>query len=345
MEQSSKINILDTTVAFFKGVLSVSKIIVSAVLIHAFIYIAYLATAGYSIENGALFKPNVEDFLQFNSAAIMVFVPIIMFGILCAGIVLGSVSKTIKSLFGISVVAFLVYLYGPYYNYIPAPNLFLLAIIAWCVLPYLINSFSEILNETLADDFECGEEYAVKRLQKLQSSAYKDTKTGAIIYKTALQGTATAVPIEATDSSESTSMSTSESVSESTSISTSESVSESTSISTSESASESVSTNASEVAIWNTPLVPEKSEVAVGSSEVDVDTHNINSMEPEVSKDTINHLEAVLSAKFGGATYVEPDKVDEMLDSAIREQNHEDVLESIAKYKETSRRRYGGHKG
>ena len=333
MEQSSKINILDTTVAFFKGVLSVSKIIVSAVLIHAFIYIAYLATAGYSIENGALFKPNVEDFLQFNSAAIMVFVPIIMFGILCAGIVLGSVSKTIKSLFGISVVAFLVYLYGPYYNYIPAPNLFLLAIIAWCVLPYLINSFSEILNETLADDFECGEEYAVKRLQKLQSSAYKDTKTGAIIYKTALQGTATAVPIEATDSSESTSMS------------TSESVSESTSISTSESASESVSTNASEVAIWNTPLVPEKSEVAVGSSEVDVDTHNINSMEPEVSKDTINHLEAVLSAKFGGATYVEPDKVDEMLDSAIREQNHEDVLESIAKYKETSRRRYGGHKG
>ena len=325
MEQSSKINILDTTVAFFKGVLSVSKIIVSAVLIHAFIYIAYLATAGYSIENGALFKPNVEDFLQFNSAAIMVFVPIIMFGILCAGIVLGSVSKTIKSLFGISVVAFLVYLYGPYYNYIPAPNLFLLAIIAWCVLPYLINSFSEILNETLADDFECGEEYAVKRLQKLQSSAYKDTKTGAIIYKTALQGTATAVPIEATDSSESTSMS------------TSESVSESTSISTSESASESVSTNASEVAIWNTPLVPEKSEVAVGSSEVDVDTHNINSMEPEVSKDTINHLEAVLSAKFGGATYVEPDKVDEMLDSAIREQNHEDVLESIAKYKEIGR--------
>ena len=34
-----------------------------------------------------------------------------------------------------------------------------------------------------------------------------------------------------------------------------------------------------------------------------------------------------------------------MLDSAIREQNHEDVLESIAKYKETSHRRYGGHKG
>lgn len=333
MEQSSKINILDTTVAFFKGVLSVSKIIVSAVLIHAFIYIAYLATAGYSIENGALFKPNVEDFLQFNSAAIMVFVPIIMFGILCAGIVLGSASKTIKSLFGISVVAFLVYLYGPYYNYIPAPNLFLLAIIAWCVLPYLINSFSEILNETLADDFECGEDYAVKRLQKLQSSAYTDTKTGAIIYKTALQGTATAAPIEATDSSESIS------------ASISESVSESTSISTSESASESVSTNASEVAIWNTPLVPEKSEVAVGSSEVDGDTHNINSMEPEVSKDTINHLEAVLSAKFGGATYVEPDRVDDMLDSAIREQNHEDVLESIAKYKETSHRRYGGHKG
>lgn len=332
MEQSSKINILDTTVAFFKGVLSVSKIIVSAVLIHAFIYIAYLATAGYSIENGALFKPNVEDFLQFNSAAIMVFVPIFMFGVLCAGIVLGSVSKTIKSLFGISIIAFLVYLYGPYYNYIPAPNLFLLAIIAWCILPYLINGLSDILNDTLADDFECDEEYAVKRLQKLQSSAYKDTKTGTIIYKTVLPGMATAAPIEATDSSESTSISTSESVSESTSINTSESVSEST------------STNASEVAIWNTPLVPEKSEVAESSSKVD-DTHNINSMEPKVSKDTINHLEAVLSAKFGGATYVEPDKVDEMLDSAIREQNHEDVLESIAKYKETSHRRYGGHKG
>ena len=333
MEQSSKVNILDTALAFFKGVLSVSKIIVSAVLVHAFIYIAYLATAGYSIENGALFKPNVEDFLQFTSAAIMVFVPIIMFGILCAGIVLGSASKTIKSLFGISVVAFLVYLYGPYYNYIPAPNLFLLAIIAWCILPYLINGLSDILNDTLADDFECDEEYAVKRLQKLQSSAYKDTKTGTIIYKTVLPGTATAAPIEATDSSESIS------------ASISESVSESTSISTSESASESVSTNASEVAIWNTPLVPEKSEVAVGSSEVDGDTHNINSMEPEVSKDTINHLEAVLSAKFGGATYVEPDRVDDMLDSAIREQNHEDVLESIAKYKETSHRRYGGHKG
>lgn len=309
MEQSSKINILDTTVAFFKGVLSVSKIIVSAVLVHAFIYIAYLATAGYSIENGALFKPNVEDFLQFNSAAIIVFLPILMFGILCAGIVLGSVSKMIKSLFGTSVVAFLVYLYGPYYNYIPAPNLFLVAIIAWCILPYVLNGLSDILNETLADDFECGDEYAVKRLQKLQSSAYKDTKTGAIIYKTALPGTATAAPIEATDSSES------------------------------------ISTNVSEVAIWNTPLVPEKSEVAVSSSEVDDDTHNINSMEPEVSKDTINHLEAVLSAKFGGATYVEPDKVDDMLDSAIREQNHEDVLESIAKYKETSHRRYGGHKG
>ena len=331
MEQSSKINILDTTVAFFKGVLSVSKIIVSAVLIHAFIYIAYLATAGYSIENGALFKPNVEDFLQFNSAAIMVFVPIIMFGILCAGIVLGSASKTIKSLFGISVVAFLVYLYGPYYNYIPAPNLFLLAIIAWCVLPYLINGLSNILNDTLADDFECGDEYAVKRLQKLQSSVYKDTKTGTIIYKTVLPGMVTAAPIEVTDSSESTSASTF--------------VSESTSISTSESARESISTNASEVAIWNTPLVPEKSEVAVGSSEVDDDTHNINSMAPEVSNDTINHLEAVLSAKFGGATYVEPDRVDDMLDSAIREQNHEDVLESIAKYKETSHRRYGGHKG
>lgn len=333
MEQSSKINILDTTVAFFKGVLSVSKIIVSAVLIHAFIYIAYLATAGYSIENGALFKPNVEDFLQFNSAAIMVFLPILMFGILCAGIVLGSVSKMIKSLFGTSVVAFLVYLYGPYYNYIPAPNLFLVAIIAWCILPYVLNGLSDILNETLADDFECGDEYAVKRLQKLQSRAYKDTKTGAIIYKTALPGTATAAPIEATDSSESIS------------ASISESVSESTSISTSESASESISTNVSEVAIWNTPLVPEKSEVAVSSSEVDDDTHNINSMEPEVSKDTINHLEAVLSAKFGGATYVEPDKVDDMLDSAIREQNHEDVLESIVKYKETSHRRYGGHKG
>lgn len=333
MEQSSKVNILDTALAFFKGVLSVSKIIVSAVLVHAFIYIAYLATAGYSIENGALFKPNVEDFLQFTSAAIMVFVPIFMFGVLCAGIVLGSVSKTIKSLFGISIIAFLVYLYGPYYNYIPAPNLFLLAIIAWCILPYLINGLSDILNDTLADDFECDEEYAVKRLQKLQSSAYKDTKTGTIIYKTVLPGTATAAPIEATDSSESIS------------ASISESVSESTSISTSESASESVSTNASEVAIWNTPLVPEKSEVAVGSSEVDGDTHNINSMEPEVSKDTINHLEAVLSAKFGGATYVEPDRVDDMLDSAIREQNHEDVLESIAKYKETSHRRYGGHKG
>lgn len=332
MEQSSKINILDTTVAFFKGVLSVSKIIVSAVLIHAFIYIAYLATAGYSIENGALFKPNVEDFLQFNSAAIMVFVPIFMFGVLCAGIVLGSVSKTIKSLFGISIIAFLVYLYGPYYNYIPAPNLFLLAIIAWCILPYLINGLSDILNDTLADDFECDEEYAVKRLQKLQSSAYKDTKTGTIIYKTVLQGTATAAPNEVTDSSESTSASTSESVSESASISTSESVSENT------------FTNASEYAIWNTPLVPEKSEVAVDSSDVD-DKHNINSMAPEVSNDTINHLEAVLSAKFGGATYVEPDRVDDMLDSAIREQNHEDVLESIAKYKETSHRRYGGHKG
>lgn len=330
MEQSSKINILDTTVAFFKGVLSVSKIIVSAVLVHAFIYIAYLATAGYSIENGALFKPNVEDFLQFNSAAIMVFVPIFMFGVLCAGIVLGSVSKTIKSLFGISIIAFLVYLYGPYYNYIPAPNLFLLAIIAWCILPYLINGLSDILNDTLADDFECDEEYAVKRLQKLQSSAYKDTKTGTIIYKTVLPGTATAAPNEVTDSSESTSASTSESVSESASISTSESVSENT------------FTNASEYAIWNTPLVPEKSEVAVDLSDVD-DKHN--SMEPNISKDTINHLESVLSAKFGGATYIEPNKVDEMLDSAIREQNHDDVLESIAKYKETSHRRYGGHKG
>lgn len=325
MENSSKLNILEITLAVFKGVLSVAKIIVSAVLLHGALYLLYLATAGHSIESGALFNPTAENFAHFNASALMIFVPAYLICVMFATFMMQSWEKAVKVVFGTIIVAVLALFYGPYYDAIPAPNLFLFSVVLWMILPFMINSLSELKQDILIGDFEDNEDYAVKRLQKLESSAYQDTKTGAIIYKTLLPGFAESSPIEAN---------------ESTSESTSESVSESVSSSESESSSE----QSSEVAIWDTPLVLDKEDVTnVASSESD--DPKVDSVEPKVSKATITHLENVLSAKFGGATYIEPDKVNDMLDSVIREQNHEEVLESIAKYKETSHRRYGGHKG
>lgn len=324
MENSSKMKTLETIIVIFKHILSVAKIIVSAALLHGVIYILYLATAGYSIKSGALFNPTAENFAQFNASVLMVFVPTYLFCVMFATFMMQSFSKAVKVVFDTIIVAVLALFYGPYYDAIPAPNLFLFSIVLWISLPFVINSLYEFAQDVLIDDVEDNEDYAVKRLQKLESSAYEDSKTGAIIYRTTLPGFASEQSVDVNESTDS---------------------SESTSESTSTSESESVSEQSSEVAIWNTPLVAEKEDATeVASSEIS-DEQNVNSLEHPINKDTIVHLENVLSAKFGGATYVEPDKVDDMLDSAIREQNHEEVLESIAKYKETSHRRYGGHKG
>lgn len=320
MENTSKINGLEAVVAIFKGVLSVAKIIVSAVLVHTVMYIMYLAVAGSSIKNGALINPNAENFVQFNSSVLMVVTPIILFCIVGGWIISKSV-YTVSYIFGTMLVTLLAYYYGPYYDVIPAPNLFLISVVLWCVLPFLIKGLSELIEDTLVDDFESGEDYAVTRLQKLESAAYNDTKTGSVIYKTWLHGFKPSEP---------TSSDTSSSVKEP-DVDTSES------LITSDVVSENASNTSSEVAIWNTPLVTNNAV----SSENSNSEQSVSSVTHPVGKDTIEHLENVLSAKFGGAEYVEPDKVDDMLDSAIREQNHEDVLESIAKYKETSHRRYG----